>query len=60
MVRPILNGVALGAVHWVKIHDPATVEGDCCLVQEVHVIVGHMLSNGILLIGLKPRERTQC
>ena len=43
MVRSILNGVALGAVHHAAVHDPTIVEGDCHLEQEVHVATAHML-----------------
>ena len=39
-VRSILNGVTLGSVHQAKVHDPAIVEDDCCLEQEVHVAAG--------------------
>ena len=39
-VRSILNGVALRAAHWADIHDPAMVESDHCLEQEVHVVTG--------------------
>ena len=42
-VKHILNRVALGAVHWAEVHDPAMVEGDQCLEQEVHVTAGHAL-----------------
>ena len=42
-VRSILDGVALGAVHWAKVHDPAVVEGNHNLEQEVHVAAGCML-----------------
>ena len=28
MVRSILDGVAVGTVHWVETHDPAVVESD--------------------------------
>ena len=42
MVKSILNGVALGAVHWAETHDPTMVESDCHLEQEVHVVAGHM------------------
>ena len=34
-VRSILDGVALGAVHWAEVHDPTMVESDHCLEQEV-------------------------
>ena len=43
MVRSILDGVALGAVHWVKVHDPTIVKGDLSLEQEVCVAAGSML-----------------
>ena len=43
MVKSILNGTALGSVHQAKVHDPAVVEGDCCLEQEVHVAEGQTL-----------------
>ena len=39
-VRSILTGVALGAVHQAKVHDPTIVKGDCHLEQEVHVTAG--------------------
>ena len=35
MVRSILDGVALGAVHQAEVHDPAVVESDHCLEQQV-------------------------
>ena len=41
MVRSIFNGITLGAAQWVEIHDPAMVEGDHNLEQEVHVTAGH-------------------
>ena len=40
MVRSVLNGVALGAAHQTKFHDPTIVEGDCHLEQEVCVATG--------------------
>ena len=40
MVRSILNRVTLGSTHRAKVHDPAIVEGDCYLEQEVHVTTG--------------------
>ena len=43
MVRSILNGVALEAVHWTEVHDPTIVKGDLSLEQEVHVTAGHAL-----------------
>ena len=43
MVRLILDGVTLGAAHWVEVHNPAVIEGDHGLEQEVHVAVGCML-----------------
>ena len=42
-VRSILNGVILGMVHQAKIHNPAMVEGDQCLEQEVQVAAGCLL-----------------
>ena len=43
MVRSILNGVAFRAVHRVEVHDPAMVENDHHLEQEVCVAAGHAL-----------------
>ena len=43
MVRLILNGVTLGAAHWAEVHDPAMIEGEHGLEQEVHVTAGHLL-----------------
>ena len=42
-VKSILNGVALGMIHRAKVHNPAMVEGDQCLEQEVCVTAGHPL-----------------
>ena len=42
-VRSILNGVALGTAHQAEIHNPAMVEGNQCLEQEVWVAAGHPL-----------------
>ena len=39
-VRPILDGVAIGAVHWAEVHDPAIVKGDLSLKKGVHVATG--------------------
>ena len=58
MVRSILDGVTLGTVHWVEVHNPAVVEGDHGLEQEIHVTAGHTLVQSMLLIGLKPRKKT--
>ena len=44
MVRSILNGVAVEAVHLATVHNPAIVEGDQCLEQEVHVTAGCLLA----------------
>ena len=41
MVKSILDGVALGAVHWAETHNPTVVESDCHLDQEVLVTTGH-------------------
>ena len=43
MVKSILNGVTLGAVHCTKVHNPAIVKGDHCWEQELHVAAGHVL-----------------
>ena len=42
-VRSILNGVTLGTVHRAKVHNPAIVEGDHHLEQEIHFAAGHTL-----------------
>ena len=42
-VRSILHEVTLGTACWAKVHDPAIVEGNCCLEQEVHVATGCVL-----------------
>ena len=42
-VKSILDGVTLGMAHWSEIHDPAMVEGDQCLEQEVWVTAGNPL-----------------
>ena len=39
-MKSILNGVTLGMVEEAKAYDPAMVEGDQCLEQEVHVNAG--------------------
>ena len=43
-VKSILDGVVLGMVHWAEVHDPAVVEGDQCLEQDVCVTAGHPLA----------------
>ena len=40
MVRSVLGGVTLGTVHQVKFHNPAIVEGDHHLEQEICVAAG--------------------
>ena len=40
-MRSVLDGVALGRVNWVKIHNPTIVKGGHHLEQEVHVTAGH-------------------
>ena len=40
MVKLILNGVPIGAVHWAENHDPAMVESDHHLEQEMCVATG--------------------
>ena len=42
-MKSILNGVALGTLHQAEIHDPAIVEGDQHLEQEVQEAAGHLL-----------------
>ena len=42
MVKSILDGVALGALHQAEIHDPTMVVGDHHLEQEVCVTAGHI------------------
>ena len=42
-VKSILDRVMLGSAHWAKVHDPAIVEGEYHLEQEVHVTAGHTL-----------------
>ena len=37
IVRSILDGITLGAAHWVEVHDPTVAEGDHDLEQEVRV-----------------------
>ena len=39
----ILDGVILGMAHWAEVYDPAMVEGDQCLEQEVWVTAGHTM-----------------
>ena len=57
-VKSILKGVRLRSVHQAKVHDPAIVEGDCCLEQEVHVTAGCTLVQMHITDWLKPRKRT--
>ena len=42
-MKSILDGVTLGTVHQTKVYDPAMVEGDQHLEQEVHVTACHAL-----------------
>ena len=42
-MRSILDGITLGAAHWVEIYDPTVVEGGHDLEQEVCVAAGCML-----------------
>ena len=39
-VKSIFNGITLGAAHRAEVHDPAVVEGDHDLEQEVCVAAG--------------------
>ena len=41
--KSMLNGVTLGMAHHAKLHNPAMMEGDQCLEQEVHVTAGYPL-----------------
>ena len=43
IVKTILDGVTLETAHQTKIHNPAMVEGDQCLEQEVWVTAVHPL-----------------
>ena len=43
MVRSILDRVALGTACLVEVHNPAIVESDCHLEQEVCVTAGHTM-----------------
>ena len=43
MVKSFLDRVTLGTEHLAEIHDPAKVEGDQCLEQEVQAAAGHPL-----------------
>ena len=58
-VRSILDRVALGTVHWAKVHYPTIVKGDLSLEQEMHVTAGCISYRCMSLIGLKPKERIQ-
>ena len=60
MVRPILDGITLGAAHWVEVHDPAIAKGDHDLEQEVLLLQGAYQSKCMLMIGQEPREKIQC
>ena len=42
-LKSVLDGVKLGLAHWTEVHDPAEVEGDHHLEQEVWVTIGHAL-----------------
>ena len=39
-MKSILDGVTLGTVHWAEVHNPAMVEGNQCLEQEVCITAG--------------------
>ena len=60
MVRSILDGVALGAVHWTEVHDPTKVEGDFNLEERYMLQQATCLYRCISLIGLKPKGMIQC
>ena len=57
-MKSIPDGVALGAVHQEETHDPAMVESDCHLEQEVHVTAGCMQVQMHITDWAKPKERT--
>ena len=57
-VKSILARVALGLVHWADVHDPAIVEGDFHLEQEVHVTAGHTLVQMHVMDWVAARKRT--
>ena len=42
-MKSILDGVAIGTAHHAKVHDPAMVEGNQCLEQEVCAVTGYPL-----------------
>ena len=42
-VKSIIDGVAVGMVHWAEVHDLAMKEGDQCLEQEICITAGHPL-----------------
>ena len=58
MVRSILNGVALGTVHWVEVHKPTIVESDHHLEQEVCVAAGCTMVEMHVTDWTKAQERT--
>ena len=57
MVRLILDGVILRAAHWVKVHDPAIIECDHGLEQEVHVATGCVLVQMHVSDGAKAQRK---
>ena len=59
-VKSIFNGVALGTAHRAKVHDPAMVEGDQCLEQEVHIAAGCPLVEMHDTNWAKAQIKTQC
>ena len=59
-VRSILDGVTLGTACQPEVHDPAIVEGDCHLEQEVFVAAGHALVQMHVTDWAEARKRTQC
>ena len=60
MVRSILDGVTLGTVHQTEVHDPTIVEGDHTWNKRYMSSQAMHLYKCMLLIGLKPRKKTQC
>ena len=39
-MRSVLNRVTLGTVYWAEVYNPAEVEGNHCLEQEIHFTTG--------------------
>ena len=59
-MKPILNGATLGMAHWAKVHNPAVVEGDQHLEQEVHVATDCALVEMHVTDWAEAQRKTQC